>query len=327
VSVGARDRALAETETAGTWRVDTIALPSGRTNTDLWGVSCDSPTACVAVGTSGPLRAAMPFSEVLRGTRWKIVATAKLAGVASANLNAVSCASATDCRAVGSWSPASGNGGTLVEVYNGSGWILDKTPSLAGSGYLSGVSCLRATIPALCTAVGSVTVGTGVEPLVEQANGYRWRIVTVPNPASSQYASLASISCPQPTSCVAVGSALVGDKFRGFSEIENLLRWTIATPRRPLAHASDNLLGVSCPLSISSCRAVGFYGTAGTLSLAEAWNGHRWAIQTSSTPRSNLAELLGVSCVTVNSDGVACTAAGEYQGSPMGPSHPLAEHN
>src|ERR1039458_7046818 len=68
-------------------------------------------------------------------------------------LMAVSCSSATDCTAVGSYVTVAGKSVALVERWNGTTWSIEATPSHAGDFaiYLSGVSCTSATA---CTAVG-----------------------------------------------------------------------------------------------------------------------------------------------------------------------------
>jgi hypothetical protein len=325
ISINSHQKSLAETEKDGHWKVDSLPQPAGDSN--LYSVSCTALTSCVAVGSTAAPSHNRVITEVLSGTTWKLVAPALLAGVSDSQLVSVSCATKTACVAVGSWDDSSGHSGTLVESYNGHKWSLIKTVAFAGDAELNGVSCVTATTPLLCTAVGDISGGVDTKPLVEHANGSHWSIVSVPSVAGSNAVSLQSVSCPEPTSCVSVGMALKGNGFRGISEIENLLHWTVeATPASPVPHGSVSLVGVSCPLSINACRAVGESGRAGEQTLAETWNGSVWRVQTSADP-SGLSELQGVSCVTVRTDGVGCTAAGEYQGNPQGPSHTLAERN
>ena len=71
-----------------------------------------------------------------------------------ATLSAVSCPSATQCVAVGSYLDSSGNpdAGPLVEVSNGSGWTVPSTPKVPGGG-LMGISCPSASA---CVAVGTI---------------------------------------------------------------------------------------------------------------------------------------------------------------------------
>jgi hypothetical protein len=324
-STTSSQRSLAETESSGGWKVDTLPQPAG--DSQLYGVSCRSLTSCVAVGSTlvgGHYRV---VTEVLSGTTWKLVAPAALAGVTDAQLSAVSCPEANVCVAVGYWDDSTGHSGTLAESYNGHAWTLIKTRAFTGDAEFNGISCLTDTTPLLCTAVGDVSSGTKTKPLVEHVNGSTWSVVSVPNLAGSGGVALQAVSCPQPTSCVAVGSALQGNFFRAVSEIDNLNHWTVVAAKSPpVPHGSVSLTGVSCPLSIQSCRAVGEYGVQTQSTLAETWNGQHWTIQSSADP-TDLSQLDAVSCVTIATTGVACTAAGEYQGTPQAPSHTLAEHN
>jgi len=322
---GTHLHAFVDTETGGAWHRVTVPLPAA--TSELTSVSCPTSTFCAAVGLHGGA-APRPFTEIFRSGTWKVVTPARLAGVSGAELDGVSCASASRCVAVGSWWPPSGHSGMLSEAYSSHGWTLIKTPAVSGWATLSGVSCLPATVPALCTAVGNRTTTSATTPLVAHLDGTTWTTIHVPTVSSSSDVALDAISCPQPTSCVAVGSELKGSKFHGISEVEDSLHWRLVTGATITgAGGSDSLNGVSCPLSIQSCRAVGSVGTAGTLTVAEAWNGTSWHQQPSATPPSDLAELMAVSCVTVHTDGVACNAGGEYQNTPMGGSHPLAERN
>jgi len=83
--------------------------------------------------------------------------------------------------------------------------------------------------------------------------------------------------------------------------------WTTTqAPPMPAGATSSVLSGVSCP-SASGCIAVGSYvNSAGSrMTLAEAWNGTNWSIQTTLNPTAN-SVLSSVSCTAAN----ACTAVG-----------------
>src|SRR5215471_14570193 len=97
--------------------------------------------------------------------------------------------------------------------------------------------------------------------------------------------------------------------------------WSIApTPNLPAR--TGQLAGVSCASS-SSCTAVGDFtrGSGVVVTLAEHWDGGKWAIQpTPNPPGARLSALYGVSCSAPS----ACTAAGQAV-SNQGASTPLAE--
>ena len=85
--------------------------------------------------------------------------------------------------------------------------------------------------------------------------------------------------------------------------------WAIQPTVTP-AGATDTLLnGVSCT-SRTACTAVGIYRTSSSVvTLAEFWNGVKWAMQTTPNPvGATLSELNSVSCTSPT----ACTAVGQY---------------
>jgi len=97
--------------------------------------------------------------------------------------------------------------------------------------------------------------------------------------------------------------------------------WSIVQTQNSLARTGQ-LAGVSCPSS-SSCTAVGNFirGSGVAVTLAEHWDGRRWAIQATPSPRkAKLSLLFGVSCSSPS----ACTAVGQAV-SNQGASTPLAE--
>ena len=67
---------LAERWTGDQWAVETTPSPEGAVESDLDGVSCSSPSACVAVGSyftsSGQDGVPLPLTEVWNGTSWTI---------------------------------------------------------------------------------------------------------------------------------------------------------------------------------------------------------------------------------------------------------------
>ncbi len=137
---------LAESWDGSTWSVVSTPNPVGPTAASLTAVSCTTPTACTAVGSSAATDSSgtvVPLAEQWNGTIWIIQPTQVPAGSTNAVLSAVKCTSTTACIAVGS-----GNG-TLAEQWNGTTWNIQPTP--VGGGGLSGIACTSATA---CMAVG-----------------------------------------------------------------------------------------------------------------------------------------------------------------------------
>jgi hypothetical protein len=72
------------------------------------------------------------------------------------------------------------------------------------------------------------------------------------------------------------------------------------------------LTGISCPVNIDLCEAVGYFygGPSASATLAEGWDGHRWAVQAS--PSASTPDLFAVSCSSSMSGvGAGCTAVGD----------------
>jgi hypothetical protein len=89
--------------------------------------------------------------------------------------------------------------------------------------------------------------------------------------------------------------------------------WSITPTPSPLA-AQAELSAMSCS-SASACTAVGdFFNGAGVqVTLAEVWDGSRWAVQPTPNPaRARASALQGVSCTSRH----ACTAVGYTQQPP-----------
>src|ERR1017187_1158169 len=136
------------------WRPLSVSAPVGAATSGLQGVSCTSPTACTAVGYyfdgSG---SEFTLAERWNGTAWSIESSPS-PGSYGPTLLGVSCPSASDCTAVGTYQAVTGGPNvTLAEQWNGVQWTVQSTPSPAGAlqTSLSGVSCQSA---AACTAVG-----------------------------------------------------------------------------------------------------------------------------------------------------------------------------
>jgi len=84
--------------------------------------------------------------------------------------------------------------------------------------------------------------------------------------------------------------------------------WAVQSTPNPPAAATSALNGVAC-LSGSACTAVGqfFVGSGAELTLAERWDGSRWAIQPTPNPAGSASSRLSaVACPAADS----CTAAG-----------------
>jgi hypothetical protein len=311
-SGSAGGEALVEVWKAKTWSIQTVPLPSGGSNGDLFGVSCVSPSLCTAVGSYNHSGTSVPLVEVSTGKTWSVQPSAvpKGGGATGSGLRAVSCRSPKSCTAVGSQPSSLVFDATLAEVWNGSTWKITSTPRGAdGVSILQGVSCLSSS--AACMAVGwSAPVDFDFGPtLAELWNGISWKLRVTPNITGALPALLNGISCPSSKVCIAVGETFNASGTELLlAESWNGSTWRITPAPNPAGSADTTLNAVSCTSS-TSCIAVGLYvnGSEVGLTLAEAWNGKTWRIQTMpKVAASTDSRLDAVSCISAS----ACTAVG-----------------
>jgi hypothetical protein len=249
---------------------------------------------------------------------WSVQPTPVVPG---SDLSGVSCASASDCEAVGGVeSYPSAAERVLAEAWNGSTWTEQAVPSPAGAtdAYLYAVSCASAED---CIAVGDYEVRQGpFRPFAEQWDGGTWTLQPMPEPAGST--DLSGVSCASATSCMAVGNWESGSGVtKTLAEYWDGSTWTILVTLSP-SRSDSNLQAVSCPAA-GDCTAVGSHYKGRYLTLAEHWNGTAWSVEpTPNSSRTTDNFLNGVSC----SSTAVCTAVGAtLPPGPNGPEVPLAE--
>jgi hypothetical protein len=287
---------------AARWSIQRTANPAGRKYSDLFGVSCPSKKACMAVGdVAGRAGAGLTLAEHWNGVSWSIQRTpnpASTSGVLG-GLEDVSCTSETSCTATGSVGALA-----LAEFWNGLMWSVQPTPGPGLGGDLQGVSC--ASIMS-CTAVGWSIDGTA---LAEGWDGLGWSAQQTPRPAGGSDSALVNVSCATATACIAVGSTHRAGTEVTLAERWDGTSWAIPNTPNPVRGRGNVLNSVSC-VSMTDCTAVGEYAPHGgpTVPLAEHWDGFRWALQKTATPkRGKDTLLLGVSCASAS----ACVAVGTY---------------
>jgi hypothetical protein len=164
MAVGSRSAssslAFAERWDGSGWTIVSVPLPAGSSSTLLEDVSCTSPTSCMAVGWQQEGSARKPFSVRWNGSSWSaLTAPVPSDAKGATELRGISCASASACTAVGTYTTTSAlplsaqEYKTLTETWNGSGWSLQVSPNPEGRklSHLSSVSCSEAFT---CTAVG-----------------------------------------------------------------------------------------------------------------------------------------------------------------------------
>ncbi len=288
---GGHDFPLAEMWTsANTWQV--LPQPpaaSGGTADFLEWVSCITAKACAATGfyvPTGNSNGEVALAEVWNGTSWKAFKPPTPA-TSFSNLDAVSCASAHFCLAVGGYLGAKG-GPVLADLWTGSSWhqvsITQPAPTTGWFNFINGVSCTSATS---CVAVGntgqlqsdnSVKIAAFAE--VHLSTG--WTLTKVPMPASQQ-SLLLTPSCVSATYCVAVGGVgpYTSTNNGGHAAVAvwNGSAWSVKVLTPPPGQGSL-LMGDEC-LSTTYCVAtgtVGKFSTATGHGLTAFWDGTSWKL-------------------------------------------------
>jgi hypothetical protein len=271
---GGHREALAEMWESGTWKLQTLPLPSGTTSAELVGVSCESADECVADGDYHNSTGEHFFIEqwvVTSGGIWEAL-TPSDAGLEYPGLRAISCTRVERCVAVGVYKEESGfhyHEVPVSDVWEGSsGWKVYKMKNPAGdTEFLTNdVSC---TEPDACLAVGSyetTSAPTG-RALAESWNGSGWTWQEPKNAGNPN--DLYGISCVTSIEkCVAVGETIESGVTENLGEELSGASWKLLSI--PNGSASGSQLGrVSC-IELADCYAVGSYvkGTE-TLTLAE----------------------------------------------------------
>ncbi len=233
-------------------------------------------------------------------------------------LNAVACASANDCWAVGSYKNTAGGYLNQAQHWTGGKWKLAKTPQPGTSSsdqqdQLYGVACpSRST----CWAVGDSYAGTGHPQLNEifRWNGKKWSAVKPPQPGGKSTGAinnLTSVACNSTRDCSAVGVFTGGSG--GF--LNQTLHWNgkkwskvnAPSPGGAGSGAFNILQGLACPSS-SDCWAVGDFQTTAYFNQALRWNGKKWTPVKAPQPgHAEGQDLTAVSCSSAHD----CVAVGD----------------
>ena len=285
-------------------------------------VSCTSPGNCMAVGyfqENGPGTVYFTLAEKWNGSTWTIVPSPSPQHPGGgALLTAVSCAGSIRCMAVGNTLFLNAHGSfvlrPLAESWNGTSWTVLPTAKLAQpSAVLGGVSCVG---PARCMAAGHAgpVQASDKFTLAEAWNGTAWRVAPTPPPQVPGGTALGTVSCTSPASCMAVGYA--GFSNGSGASVTLAESWNGTAWRRlatPTPGGNGALAGVSCTAS-PACTAVGDRAvnspTLFMATLAERWNGARWAAQP--TPNPGGASTAGFGAVSCTRP-AACMAVGSSE--------------
>jgi hypothetical protein len=232
--VGSAGRSKTSYATAYQWngrsmRQLRVPAPPRSHNAQLGALACATSRSCVAVGSyQNPSGAFRSFAAIWHNGKWMLQAVPNVAGETATFFNAVSCANAASCTAVGG--TEHGSGAHLVldhavaEQWSGGKWRIATMPLLAQSA-LTGVSCLPSGI---CFAVG----WSGYDGIIEQWTKVGgWTVMqTLGTGSAANVYFYGHISCVSATFCAAVGeryNAKFAFSTRTLAERWNGTTWTL----------------------------------------------------------------------------------------------------
>lgn len=257
-----------------------LVLPAGAATqpyAQVNGIACRSTGNCVAVGdyVYGRAHNLQAFIAIEYHGRWARAFTPRLpsnaSSPASAQLDAVTCASDGSCAAVGSYRDSSGNAQAMTLAKPAGGpWrqaIEIVSPPNAASNPDASITGIACSAPGTCVAVGNYSVSASqfqaMGVIESRGAWHRAAEITVPRGAlASTFTAINSVSCLPTGLCVGVGQyAVSATQSRAMTVTVSKGRIggavpITAVPRGASATPSSYLLGVSCRPS-GICFAVG----------------------------------------------------------------------
>ena len=257
----------------------------------LSGISCSSQSDCWTVGSAWNAdNVYQTLTEHWNGSSWAVVPSANLNTTDAHRLVDVSCASGSDCWAVGRRTVGTSTNHPLIEHWDGSAWAVVPSPDPAGSPRLTGVTCVSSND---CWAVGYYSSSGG---LTEHWDGSMWSIVASPSVGSGS--QLLGVLCTSAANCWAVGYYWNGSAYQTLAEKWNGASWTIVVSPNTDPNRSNFLYGVACSSS-ANCWTVGSSLTDGPdATLAQHWDGNSWTIVSSPNDAVESSQLRSVTCVS-----------------------------
>jgi hypothetical protein len=159
--------------------------------------------------------------------------------------------------------------------------VVQSVPPVGHPGAdLGAVSCLPG---GACTAVGyregTSGEGPGTAPLAMRWDGTKWHTQMPAGAGGLQ--GFTGVSYPSATACIAIGGTY-GQRWKGRT-------WALQPIPVPAGAQGFSLTAVSCT-SARACTAVGSKNLTPSLvtkvlTVAERWNGHRWVLQATPSPK------------------------------------------
>lgn len=323
----------------GTWgKAQKVPGPGG-TYTSVDAISCASAGNCSAGGEySGGQMFVVTETKGSWGKAEEVPGSAGLNTGGLADIDTMSCPSAGNCSAGGTYSVGSTSDeqAFVVTQTNGTWGKAEKVPGTGGlnAGDTAGVFSVSCASPGNCSAGGIYLSAAGKFEafVVTQANGNWGKAEEVPGTGTLNTggnASAGSVSCTAPGDCSVAGSYSGSNGGEAFVATETNGTWGNAKEIPGLASLSGNgtasVNSVSCPAT-GDCSAFGTESN-GTTNLAEAFvvneTGGTWgnaqkvagisALGAGATSWAGPEDCYSGDCPVLSCPSVGnCSAAGSY---------------
>jgi len=309
---------LIERWDGASWTMVASPNTSATRNNALLAVTCSGESDCWAVGIYyAPGSIDQTLIERWDGSSWTIVTSPDTSATQYNYLDGVTCASASECWAVGDYSLDYAHGlpyQTLIERWDGASWTIVSSPnsSVTQANALRSVTCASDSD---CWAVGFYNLGNPVlsaanQTLIEHWDGTSWSIVNSPNTSLTRDNVLRAVSCASDSDCWAVGYYSSGSANQTLTARWDGRSWTLITSPNTSSTQSNFLYGVTCTSPLDCWAAGYYYSGSANQTLIERWDGSSWAVITS--PNSNTTQYNQLQSITCASPS-DCWAVGNYQ--------------
>ena len=317
---------LAERWDGSSWTQQAPASPAAMGVTELSAVSCSSVAECMVVGAAvGADGLGIPIAEQVSGSTWTPQTLPEPAGTSELELNAISCADASMCMAVGGSGPLDVAGTPLAEQWDGSTWSATSLPSPGATNFQTTFEAVSCPSAGWCAAVGNAA-GVGAQTLAEVWNAGGWAVQPTPG-VNAGAGQMSAIACRSASDCTAAGYTDATSPVNGQDEQVPIAEgwdgssWTQQTLASEVG-ISATLSGVACPAD-GDCRAAGEStqnGTAIQFPVVQALSDGTWSNDPMpDTGGGESNALQAISCP----DAGFCMAVGDRPYGPLGAS--LAE--
>jgi hypothetical protein len=290
---------LAEHWDGVSWQRTETPTPDGQPYGILEGVSAISNDDVWAVGFASAVSggASTTLAEHWDGTAWTIVPTAQPPGSTWSALQSVTAVAPDDVWAVGYYYD-SGDGGSVIEHWDGSAWSIVANAD-PGDSYHAGLQSISAHNAGDVWAVGYYydSIGAG-NTLTEHWNGTAWKLVDSPNEPDSPDTELHAVTGFRKHNVWATGFAFTGSSYAPVALHWDGTSWRLMHAAVPEGSQSTYLYGVAGTRA-KAMWATGYYLEGGNYhTLAERWHGKTWHVATTPDGGQGSNYLFGIDALS-----------------------------